>query len=361
MFERGEKRKAATELTNVRRIGRSMKSHLVEYMCLLAEARFALETGKDSVGLKALKKALLLGQTHKVGYYYFFQPDVMVRLYLRALDEGMEVEYVQKMIRKYDLVLDPPPIDCERWPWPIKVFTMGRFALVKNGIPVRSGRKAQQKPLDLLKALLAFGGREVSEERLADALWPEADGDAGRQALSITIHRLRQLLGVEKAVTRFDGCVTLDQRYCWVDVWAFERALGRAKGLFGKDKKGALRLAMRIAGMYKGHFLAEEVDEPWVILHREHLRNKFLRHMERFGKAMEKRGEYEKAVECYRKGVEADPIAEGLCQRLMLCLQALGRNAEGITVYNKLERVLLSSLHVTPSPKSVKILEEIKA
>ena len=73
----------------------------------------------------------------------------------------------------------------------------------------------------MLKALIALGGKGIDEERLMDILWPEADGDQAYSALTTTLSRLRQLLG-EKVLEVQAGRVTLNPRYCWVDVWTFE-------------------------------------------------------------------------------------------------------------------------------------------
>ena len=48
----------------------------------------------------------------------------------------------------------------------MKVYTLGRFGLVVDGKVLPSARKTRQKPLLLLKALIALGGREVPEEQL---------------------------------------------------------------------------------------------------------------------------------------------------------------------------------------------------
>jgi hypothetical protein len=66
----------------------------------------------------------------------------------------MEEEYVHELIRRLNIVPDPPPWHLENWPWPIKVFTLGRFELIKEGKPIRFSRKVQQKPLSMLKALI---------------------------------------------------------------------------------------------------------------------------------------------------------------------------------------------------------------
>src|SRR5690606_18222644 len=97
-----------------------------------------------------------------------------------------------------------------------------------SGTPIQFAGKLQKKPLELLRALIALGGREVPESRLADLLWPDAEGDAGAQALATTLFRLRKLTG-EQAIRRQDNRLTLDPAVCWVDCWAFERLCSQAR------------------------------------------------------------------------------------------------------------------------------------
>ena len=115
-------------------------------------------------------------------------PAVMARLCARALEEGIEVDYVRGLVQRRGLVPENPPVDVEAWPWPIKIFTLGRFEVLLDGEPVRFARKVQRKPLALLKALIAFGGRRVREDLVMDALWPDAEGDAARVALASALH-----------------------------------------------------------------------------------------------------------------------------------------------------------------------------
>ena len=58
------------------------------------------------------------------------------------------------------------------WPWAFRVTTLGRFSLLRHGEPVTFSGKAQRRPLELLRVLIAHGGREVTEERVTEALWP---------------------------------------------------------------------------------------------------------------------------------------------------------------------------------------------
>jgi len=103
-------------------------------------------------------------------------------------------------------------------------------------------QKSQQKPLSLVKALVALGGMEVKEEQITDILWPR------RMAMGL-IDLLRSPFTVSASWLAFmmscnsrKDVLTLDPRYCWVDVWAFDDFLRRfEQGLQGEGKKSARR------------------------------------------------------------------------------------------------------------------------
>lgn len=71
----------------------------------------------------------------------------------------------------------------ESWPYPIKIHTLGKFEIIKDGRPLVFAGKVQKKPLEILKAVIAFGGRDVPVDTITDALWPDADGDLRKKYL----------------------------------------------------------------------------------------------------------------------------------------------------------------------------------
>src|SRR5207342_3026373 len=117
----------------------------------------------------------------------------MPPLFALALNERLEAEFVQTMIRLFRL--RPPADTPSNWPWPVQVYTLGRFEIRVDGEPLEYLRKAPRKTLLLLKAIIALGGRDVPEHALCDALWGDEDGDAASSALSMTLVRLRKLFG----------------------------------------------------------------------------------------------------------------------------------------------------------------------
>src|SRR4030067_485678 len=71
------------------------------------------------------------------------------------------------------------------------------------------------------------------------------------------------------------------------------------------------------------------------------------------------RGRWEEAVSCYRKGLEADELAEELYRRLMVCHIRQGREAEALSVYRGCRKTLSSVLGVNPSAETRKLAESI--
>jgi len=229
----------------------------------------------------------------------------------------------------------------------------------------------QKKPLEFLKVLVAFGGDEVTEGRITDALWPDADGDTARISFKTTLHRLRQLIGHDEAIRVQDGKVSLDGRYCWTDVWAFEHALESSEcGVRSselnerKQEKKLLSSRRRVTGssrlrslelavaLYAGRFLPGDEDRPWSVSLRERLRNRFLRAVGMLGESSERDGKLRNAVEYYQKGLDADDLAEELYRRLMLCYQKLGRKADAVKTYERCRRTLAAGLGVEPSEET---------
>ena len=233
---------AARHMAEARRIGYEIGNSFGVWMSYLTEAYFHLERNDDAAAIAPLRKGLQAGR--ETGFFgsSLRLKGLFEKVSAKALEEGIEVDYVKELIRRNRLAPDPANPDLEQWPWPVKVYTLGRFGLLVDDRPVEYGRKVQQKPLALLKAVVALGGREVSEAKLTEFLWPEADGDLAHHSFEVALSRLRKLLGNEEALVLKEGHLSLSNRHCWVDVWAFARFLGRRRRR-GKRGRGRRRSA----------------------------------------------------------------------------------------------------------------------
>jgi len=358
----GKHREAWDYLHEAFLIAESVKSKGLKYYGFMIEAHFYFEQGDEASGLASLRKALTIGKEQGFLNTFVDQPAVTARLCIKALEEEIEVPYVQYIIRKRKLFPEKPPLHLENWPWPLKIYTLGNFELLNDDKPLQFSQKVQKKPLLLLKAMIAQGGKDVKEEWLSDMLWPEADGDQAYSAFTTTLSRLRRLIDNEKTINYHEGKATIDPRYCWVDAWSFERIFEKieteskrtgedeTRG-HGEDER-VLRLIEKAINLYQGHFLADESEEFWTTSYRERLRNKYVLLIIRFGDYLQKTEQWEKAVENYQRALEVDNLVEDFYQHLMICYRPLGQYAKAIEIYKRCRKMLTSVLGIEPSPKT---------
>jgi DNA-binding SARP family transcriptional activator len=267
-----------------------------------------------------------------------------------ALARGIEPGYARFLIRNWHLPPSDSGVRLENWPWPVKIRVLGRFSVEREEKPLPATERGA-KPLELLKALVALGGRGVGEAGLAEMLWPDADGDRAHRSLKVTVHRLRRLLGEDRIVWS-GGLLSLDTRSVWVDAWALERALGTLESVLAERREARIpSLAAAALALYRGPYLRGD-SSHWVLGARERLRAKFLRVAGDAAEALIARGDTPEALRCYEKALEVDPAAERFYQGLMRCHLDLGQRADGLAVYKRCREILARELALAPSPKT---------
>jgi DNA-binding SARP family transcriptional activator len=354
----GRTTEAREQVVGCRAYAESTRADLLGSDCDLVEVRILIEAG-DPEALRALAEAMATIRRRGFLSVGIMSPGALARVCLESLDAGIEVAHVQKLARVRHLRPDPPPYHCAAWPWDVRVVSLGRFEIKRDERTLEFKGRAPVRILALVKALAAVGADGASESRLAEMLWPDADGDMAHQALATSLHRLRRMLGHDKAVHSREGRVRLDTRYCWVDAYAFEELFDSAEARMAAAERrtffggptpvdGSWRLIERALDLYKGSFL-DGASEPWVVSCRERLRGKFLRAVSRIGAHYENERRHDEAVRRYLKGIEADPTAESLYLRAMKCLATAGRAAEALALYKRCRRVLRSTMAVDPS------------
>ncbi len=374
LLERDETEEGLDYLAKAKEIAHVINCKRVEYGSLISEAWHFLRRGQEAAGLNSLAKALTIGREHGIVNSTVWRSDLMSFLCAKALEAGIETEYVRELIKKRNLT--PPEetqsitqsairnLKLEDWPWPLKIHTLGKFQIVKDDVPVTFSGKVQQKPLALLKAIVAFGGRDVGRQQLTDDLWPDADGAQAYKSFETALHRLRRLIGNDKAILLNQGLITLDSQYCWVDVFALERLFEQAEETFKRKPtndtvKRAIQIMDKMLSLYTGHFLDRDVEQPWTVSQRERLRAKFLDSISCCARYLEKAGQNEQAIEYLEKGLERDNTYEEFYQQLMSCYHKLNRTAAAREAYRRCRTVLSATLGVEPSEKTEEIYSRI--
>jgi LuxR family transcriptional regulator, maltose regulon positive regulatory protein len=313
-------------------------------------AFLARAESRHDVCLTMLREALRLARVGNRKYYLRYLECCMPPLFCLALEEGIEVDLVQRLIGMFRL---KAPADAhDHWPRPVRIQTLGRFEIRIKEEALEFSRKVPKKTLALLKALIAHGAEVVPEQWLCDALWGDEEADSARLVLGVTVLRLRKLLGYDDAIGQQGGKVWLDRRLCWVDAWRFEALSGNP------FDRVVLRNGLNL---YAGAFLAEDEAEAWSVPMRERLRGKFIHALATCGQALEADGHADEAIRLYLLGIDADVIVEAFHRGLMRCYRCTGRMTEAVSAYRRLRKTMSVVLGVSPSAESEALYREIIA
>jgi DNA-binding SARP family transcriptional activator len=261
---------------------------------------------------------------------------IAARLCADALRLGVEPEFVRQVVRERNL---PAPTPYEpHWPWPIRIYALGTLRVEIDGEPLGFGPRAQRKPLDLLKVIVAHGPEPVDAAIVLDALWPDAEGAAARAAFDMAVMRLRKLLGRDDGLRLEAGRVGLNPACVWVDAFAFEQ--------------GAI-------DTYPGPLFGADAVLRWSATARERLHQCFLRRTHDRGLALEHSGETEQALALYEAALAQDPLAENLYRGAIRCHLAAGRSGDALRAYRRCREQLSLVLGVSPSAATSKLVAGI--
>ncbi len=349
LFRAGDEAGARGELERALGVAASLGCPNAFYYVRELEAQFADASGDAAARDAALAAMFAVMRAQGFRNAAWWRDATMARLSRIGLERGIEPDFVRELIRLRGLQPDEPSARLEAWPWPVRVRVLGEFAIELGGEPLRFSGKVQKRPLELMKALVAFGGRGVAEEQLAEALWPDAEGDDAHNAFVTTLQRLRKLLGQRDALLLQEGRLSLNPRLCWTDAWAFESVDPDA----GDDDD--LRRAL---ALYRGGLLAGD-DAPWTIAPRERLRARFVRAADTQARRRTEAGQWDEAVAGLERALQVDNTVEAFYQQLMRCHARMGRSAEVAATYRRCRDVLGATLQVRPSASTEALLKRL--
>jgi len=361
LFDSGERQGAQRELERAAQITARIRNRLLEFMVAMCRAQFALGSG-EAHALELLRAALQLGRDRNISYALWWQPQVVAQLCQLALESDIEREYVQRMILRRELMPDPPPYHLPNWPWKVRVFAFGTFGVQRAGSEPDVRLRGKNRQVQLLKALVAFGGHNVRTERLTDALWGHKDGDFALRSLHTTLHRLRKILGDDDSVLMEGGELSLNRRLFWADVWAFESACVActAQVAAGGSDAAVVLAAQRVLESYRGPLLADD-ESVWLVRPRQRYRDRLLRVLNEAGELLEERGRLSEALELYHAGTEREPLTEPLHVRCIRILERLDRVHEALEACHRLEALLKAETGREPTPATKELCAALAA
>jgi len=214
----------------------------------LVEAAQALERADEDRAADLLAKAFPVAAAGGLTYYPWLSRPRLASLCALALERGIQGTFVTHLVRRFELEAPKQAWSGMSWPWAVQVRVLGGISIGRIGGGAPAGRRVQRRPLELLGALVALGPAPVEDARLAELLWPDAQGDEAARSLETTLYRLRKLVG-PGVVLQHHRHLVLDRGRCWVDLWALDGLLEQAASVSGEQ---ANDLTDAVLQVYRG-------------------------------------------------------------------------------------------------------------
>ncbi len=161
---------------------------------------------------------------------------------------------------------------------PLEIRCFGAFSISVAGRAVDLA-SLKPRPRAVLRLLAVNAGRPVHREVIQDALWRDADPEAGARSLHVALSALRRELepaevrGSREILLRDGDAYRLAiPRGSRVDVLAFEEAMSRGRAARGRDDPATIAAYRAAVAEYAGDLLPEDGPADWVVARRERAR-----------------------------------------------------------------------------------------
>jgi DNA-binding SARP family transcriptional activator len=394
-----------THLKEFRRADRELGEALQYFSSIssyisLAEVHFAIaflqqDQGRSDDAISHLQTGFKIARERKYEYFYTLGANYLVKACILALKLKVSeaIDYAAHLLStrlsslaEEDLkkLADHPDSKVREKAWeirrkvhrskapPLRIETLGAFRLFRGDSLMEEEEWDRSQPKKLLKAILSCGGGRIPKEIIIDELWPEESPRVGEGNFKTTLQRLRKSLEpvIHKEfgssyIHLHDNTVFLDAELCHVDT---DRFISLIKMAEEKQKKGdgkeVLPFCAEALEIYKGDFLPEELYAPWPDKKREELKAKYMELLNKTAKLHEKQGSLKKAMDCYKKVIQVDPLIEESYQKLMTFYSNKGMYNEALRTYEDCKKALKRELKTEPDSTTTaiyrKVLEKVK-
>ncbi len=237
----------------------------------------------------------------------------------------------------------------------MRIELCGRFGVRLDGAPVGDDALRRSKTRAVLSMLALAPQFQLRREQVADALWPDLDGDAAANQLAKAVHALRRAFEPDlaaRAPSRFlassDGMLHLTAPGgVTVDAVEFRDA-----ARFGLAAGTSAALDSAVA-LIPGELLPEFLYEPWTMPLRDEIRTSSARVLERAAEMREQAGDARSAERHWRRLLDVEPASESAFQGLIRSAIRRGDRTEALRLLAVCRETLMRELDVEPEASTV--------
>ena len=225
----------------------------------------------------------------------------------------------------------------------LRIVTFGTLC-VRGERGTLAGAAAQPRRLALLALLARAGDRGVTREKLTALVWPDADEERARRAITQSIYALRQELGSDDAIAGVKD-LRLNPDLITTDVADFSAAT-RANRL---EDAVALYAGPFLDGF---HVAGNDEFDRWADSERTVLLQEYLEALEKLATVAEGRGDHNAATGWWRRLSAKDPLSARYAIGVMRSLVATG-DKHGALEHARVHETLLEEQLDLPADRDV--------
>lgn len=248
----------------------------------------------------------------------------------------------------------------------LRIYTLGGFRVLRDGVQVDSKAWGREKALHLFQFLITNRNRFLHKEQIIDQLWPEATMEVGDRDFRVALNAVYRALEPNRAprtearfINRFDLAYGLDASQVWVDADAFEAYLTIANQMLAVDADAAIENYRSAIALYNGEYLPDRRYEDWASSERERLGILALSGMTTLAELEVTHAPHE-ALRLTQRVLAQEPLWEEAYRVQMRAYQALGNRPMAMRTYMDCAAVLDDSLSIEPLPETQNLFLDIK-
>jgi len=246
----------------------------------------------------------------------------------------------------------------------LRIKMLGNFVLEYEGRTL-SGHKGRSKQVwNLLEYLLIHRAKEISPDKLMDALWEE-EVDNPANALKNLVYRLRTMLAESLLLPRDDYIIFKHGTYAWnnslpasLDIEQFENAWKSAQNP-DLDTDGKIRRYLEAIELYKGDFLTHSSYKEWVVPLSVYYQRIYMECVASVCELLFEKREFKMVEDLCLNAIEIDPLIEKNHEFLIMSLIESNNNHKALSHYEYVTDLFYREVGVKPSEAITRLYKVI--
>lgn len=248
---------------------------------------------------------------------------------------------------------------------PVKVFTLGRFGLLRDHLPVPDKAWGRDKTLQLFQFLVAARRRHaLRKEQITDRLW-EDDSDSADATFKVALHGVNKVLEPDRKnlapprfIIRQGLTYRLDTTAVWIDADIMESFIIIGNQHLTSHPETARRAYREAIALHQGVFLPDRIYEDWSCEERERLQVLALGAITTLAE-LELPDSPLESIRLAREALLIDTVWEDAWRIQIQAYIRKGNRPQALKTWQQCVKALHETLGIAPLPETKRVIQQL--